>query len=95
MKAWIDLTVQAVAMFMIAACYAPQITKLIKTKNADSQSLAFWIMLSIGLLANVYISIQSALSGGGWAMVAIQVVNTAMSMWTMVLVYVYQKQAVN
>lgn len=88
----IDLTIQFIAMSMIGACYVPQLIKLYRTKNADSQSIAFWIMLSIGLLANVYIAYQSASIGGGWAMFVIQVVNTALALWTLLLVYVYQKE---
>ena len=87
----IDFVVQMIAMIMIGVCYIPQIYKLIQTKNADSQSITFWIMLSVGLVANVYISYQSALAGGGWSMFAIQVVNGLLSIWTTGLVYKYQK----
>lgn len=87
----IDFTIQIIAMSMIGACYIPQIYKLIQTKNADSQAISFWVMLSIGLVANVYISYQSALIGGGWSMFVIQVVNSLLAIWTLGLVYKYQK----
>ena len=88
----IDFTIQIIAMSMIGACYIPQIYKLIQTKNADSQAISFWVMLSIGLVANVYISYQSALIGGGWAMFVIQAINASLSIWTLGLVYEYQKR---
>lgn len=37
------------ATIFLSICYVPQIYKLHKTKNAESQSLLFWILLSISL----------------------------------------------
>ena len=87
-----NLFVNALAMTMITLCYAPQIYKLIKTKNADSQSFLFWVMLSVALGCNVYIAYDSALLGGGWQMFGIQVANTVLALWTLGLVWMYQRK---
>ena len=62
-----------------------------KRRINPNTKVTYWAMLSIGLVANVYISYQSALIGGGWSMFAIQVVNSLMAIWTLGLVYKYQK----
>lgn len=33
----------------LSLCYIPQIIKIYKTKNVESQSLLFWVLLSIAL----------------------------------------------
>lgn len=88
----IDQTLQLIAMGAMTYCYVPQIRKLLKDKNADAQPFWFWFWLSIGLSANVLISLRSGLIGGGWTMFYVQLVNTTLAMWTLGLVYKYQRR---
>ena len=87
--------IQFIALTMIALCYVPQLIKLYKLKNADSQSVSFWVMLTIGLLANTYLAYQSGVAGGGWEMFTIQTINTLLSLSTLIMVWYYQKDKGN
>lgn len=87
------IVLQLVAMGSLTYCYVPQIRKLYEDKNADALPIAFWGWLSIGLVANVLISLRSGLIGGGWSMFIIQVINGSLAIWVLVLVFIYQKRS--
>ena len=83
---------QTVAMVAMTICYFPQIKQLYITKKADDMNVFFWRILTLGLLANVYISMKTGLAGGGWVMFVVQVMNTLLSTVTWVLVEIYQRE---
>lgn len=83
---------QLIGMSALTFCYVPQIVNLYKTKSAEGQMVWFWRILSIGLAANVYISLFTGLSGGGWQMFILQSANTTLSVWTLILVEIYGRR---
>lgn len=84
---------QTVAMLAMTICYFPQIKDLYKSKDADGINVNFWRILTIGLYANVYISLNTGLDGGGWVMFIVQVMNSVLSTVTWFLVEKYQKES--
>lgn len=81
------LFLSMVLTISLAICYIPQIRQTIKTKCVDGINLSFWIILSIGLLANVSLLIMS---NGGLLTIFPQVVNLFCAVLMIVLVKKYR-----
>ena len=57
-----------IATIGMVYCYIPQIILIQKKKNADSQSIQFWILISIFLLSMFMMNIKIYTSGNSDAL---------------------------
>lgn len=53
-----------VALILITMCYVPKISKSLKTKDVSGQSVAFWYMLDVVLLCNMFQQIDMIMYEG-------------------------------
>lgn len=80
------------ATIFLTACYLPQIYRTYKTKNVESMSIAFWVMLNIALtllLTNAY-----AIWGlfGTYGYLITEILNEGLALITLGQVLYYKKK---
>lgn len=81
------LFLSMVLTISLAICYIPQIRQTIKTKCVEGINLSFWIILSIGLLANICLLL---ITNSGLFTICPQFVNLFCAVLMIVLVKKYK-----
>lgn len=84
--------IPSIAGILLAICYTPQLIRTFKTKNVESFSLKFWIILDIALLCFVINALSLlALGSGSYGYLFAELLNLTMSMALTIMIIKYRK----
>lgn len=82
----------SIAGVLLGICYIPQIIKTYKTKNVESMSVAFWIILNIALTFLAINSVVVFKTSGVWGYMLTETFNEGLALVTLIMVLRYRKK---
>lgn len=85
--------VPTIAGILLAICYTPQLIKTYRTKNVESFSLRFWMILDVALACFVINALSLlALGSGSYGYLFAEVLNLSMSMAMTIMIIKYKER---
>lgn len=80
-----------IAGILLGICYIPQIVKTYKTKDVESMSTAFWIILNFALSFLVVNAFVVYATSGVWGYLVTETFNEGLAFVTLLMVLKYRK----
>lgn len=81
-----------IAGILLGICYIPQIAKTYRTKDVESMSTAFWIILNFALTFLVINAVVVFMTSGVWGYMVTEVFNEGLALVTLIMVLKYRKK---
>lgn len=80
------------ATIFLTICYVPQIVKIHRTKDVSSQSLSFWVLLSIALGLLLTNAFMIFMAFGTYGYLITEIINLGLALTVLSQVIRYRKK---
>jgi uncharacterized protein with PQ loop repeat len=80
-----------IATVFLTLCYLPQIFRTYKTKDVQSMSLSFWILLNLALTCLLINAIVIFIKFGTWGYALTETLNEGLAFVMLIMVIKYKK----